>query len=196
MSLCIFSGDIWKRTAEKSQTNAINVTMYLLRQAVWGDIWKCTVEKSQTNATNVTLPLFGQTFWRHIWERTVEKSQINVTNGHQRWGLNPSKGSICKFGSPSGHITFDPAHWKVIFKSVHHPSLWGVYPEVLVPLAQNSWENSISLKRLGEKSQKPCFISVLKIPVSKCGFWDFSPKRFNEIEFSQLFWASAINTSG
>ena len=77
--------------------------------------------------------------------------------GHHRWGVKPSKGSICKFGSPSGHITFDPPHWKVIFKSVHHPMLWGVYPEVLVALAQKSWENSISLNRLGEKSQKPCF---------------------------------------
>ena len=30
----------------------------------------------------------------------------------------------------------------------------------------------------------------------KHGFWDFSPKRDNEIEFSQLFWASATKTSG
>ena len=64
---------------------------------------------------------------------------------------------ILKFRSPSGHITFDPPHWKVIFKSVHHPSLWGVYPEVLMALAQNCWENSISLYRLGEKSQKHIF---------------------------------------
>ena len=74
--------------------------------------------------------------------------------------------------------------------------LWGVYPEVLVALAQKSWENSISLNRLGEKSQKPCFISVLKIPVLKYGFWEFSPKRLNEIEISQLFWTSATKTSG
>ena len=38
--------------------------------------------------------------------------------------------------------------------------------------------------------------SVLKIPVWKCGFWHISPTQFNKIEFSQLFWASAINSSG
>ena len=84
----------------------------------------------------------------------------------------------------------------VIFQSVQRPMLWGVYPEVLMALAQNSWEISISSNRLGEKSQKPFFISVLKIPVLKYGFWDFSPKRFYEIKISQLFWASAIKTSG
>ena len=68
-------GDIWKHTVEKSQTNAANVTMPLLRQAVWGDIWKGTVEKSQTNAANVTLnPLL----------HTTEKSQSKMTIGGQK----------------------------------------------------------------------------------------------------------------
>ena len=116
--------------------------------------------------------------------------------GHHRWGINLSKGSIGKFRSPSGHITFDLPHCKVIFKSVHHPSLWGVYPEVLMALAQNSWENSISLNRLGEKSQKPHFETGIFKTEIKYGFWDFSPKRFDKNEISQLFWASAINTSG
>ena len=82
---------------------------------------------------------------------------------------------ILKIRPSSGHITFDPAHWKVIFKSVHHPSLWGVYPEVLMALAQNSWENSISLNRLGEKSQKPHFETGIFKTEIKHGFWDFSP---------------------
>ena len=54
---------------EKSQTNATNVTMHLLRQAIWGHIWKHTVEKNQVNATNVTLPLLRQSIWGHIWNR-------------------------------------------------------------------------------------------------------------------------------
>ena len=37
-------GHIWKRTVKKSQTNATNVTMLLLGQAIWESIWKCTVE--------------------------------------------------------------------------------------------------------------------------------------------------------
>ena len=39
------SGDIWKRTVEKSQTNATNVTMYSLGQAIWGLVWKHTVRQ-------------------------------------------------------------------------------------------------------------------------------------------------------
>ena len=71
---------IWKRTVEKSQTNATNVTMLALIQVHWGHIWKCTVEKGQINATNVTMPLLGQVIWGHIWKRTVGKSKTNATN--------------------------------------------------------------------------------------------------------------------
>ena len=78
------SGDIWKHTVEKSQTNVtkwlciltdtqfeyrdkntqwrkakINVTLPHLRQA----IWKHIAEKSQTNATNVIMPLLRQAIW-------------------------------------------------------------------------------------------------------------------------------------
>ena len=73
-------GLIWKRTVEKSQTNATNVNMHPVMQALWGHIWKHTVEKSQTNATNVTMPLLRQAIWGNIWKRTVEKSQTNATN--------------------------------------------------------------------------------------------------------------------
>ena len=57
----------------------------------------------------------------------------------------------------------------VIFKSFQHHGLWGVYPEVLMALAQNSWEISISSNRLGEKSQKPYW--VLKICWKLCPFF-------------------------
>ena len=60
-------GDIWKPTVEKSQTNAINVTMHLLVQTVWGYVWKHTVDKSQTNVTNVTIHLLWQAIWRDMW---------------------------------------------------------------------------------------------------------------------------------
>ena len=35
---------IWKRTVDNSQTNASNVNMHLLMQAIWGDIWKRTMQ--------------------------------------------------------------------------------------------------------------------------------------------------------
>ena len=94
------SGDIWKHTVEKSQTNVtkwlciltdtqfeyrdkntqwrkakINVTLPHLRQA----IWKHIAEKSQTNATNVIMPLLRQAIWGHIWKHTAGKSQTNAT---------------------------------------------------------------------------------------------------------------------
>ena len=56
-------GHIWKRTVDKSQTSATNVTMHLLVQAIWEDIWRLTVEKSKTNATSVILG----PHWRAIW---------------------------------------------------------------------------------------------------------------------------------
>ena len=76
----IDSRDIWQHTVEKSQTNAINATMPLLRQAIWGHILKFTVEKSHTNATNVYMALLMQAIIGHIWKHTVQKSQTNVTN--------------------------------------------------------------------------------------------------------------------
>ena len=33
------AGNIWKRTVEKSQTNATSVIMHPLVQAIWGNIW-------------------------------------------------------------------------------------------------------------------------------------------------------------
>ena len=57
---------IWNCTVEKSQTNATNVTMHPLLQAIWGHIWKDTVEKSQTNAANVTMHPFMPALWGHI----------------------------------------------------------------------------------------------------------------------------------
>ena len=87
---------ILKRTAEKSQTNATNATMPLLRQAIWSDIWKRTVEKSQTNAITVIMHLLGQTIWGHIWKRTVEKSQSNAINVAMPLLRQVIWGDICK----------------------------------------------------------------------------------------------------
>ena len=52
---------------------------------------------------------------------------------------------------------------KVIFKIFQHPMLWGVYPEVLMALAQNSWQIWNSSNRLGDKSLH----LFLKEPVRK-----------------------------
>ena len=73
-------GDIWKRTVEKSQSNATNVTLPLFRLAIWGHIWKRTVGKSQTNATNVIMPLLRQAIWGDIWKHTVGKSETNAAS--------------------------------------------------------------------------------------------------------------------
>ena len=71
---------VCNKNAQWSQTNVTNVTMPLLKKAIWGHIWKRTVVKSWTNAINVTMHLPGQTFWGHIWKRTMKKSQTNATD--------------------------------------------------------------------------------------------------------------------
>ena len=70
-------GHIWKRTLEKSQTNATNVTMPLLGQAIRGHILRCTVEKSQTNATNGTMPALILVHWGNMW-KTQWRSVIQM----------------------------------------------------------------------------------------------------------------------
>ena len=75
-----FWGDIWKYTVEKSQTNAACVILHPLRQAIWGDIWKYTVEKRSTNATSVIMHPLMHTIWGLIWKHTVETSQTNATS--------------------------------------------------------------------------------------------------------------------
>ena len=65
-------------TMSLSHINVTNATILLLRHAIWGIIWKRTVEKSPTNATNVTmrplkkeLPLITDpTFYGHHTLRT------------------------------------------------------------------------------------------------------------------------------
>ena len=60
---------IWKCTAERGQTNAINVTFHLLGKPIWGHIWKYTVEKVRTNAINVSMPQQQKSVWKHIWRK-------------------------------------------------------------------------------------------------------------------------------
>ena len=59
--------EIWEHilnhTVEKSQ---INVTMPHPLHVILGDIWKYTVEKRKTNAINVTMPLMMQAIWGNI----------------------------------------------------------------------------------------------------------------------------------
>ena len=70
-------GDIWKRTVEKNEINANNVTLDLLRWAIWVNISKCTAEKNQTNSTNATISPVGKTFWGNIWKRTTAVTLIS-----------------------------------------------------------------------------------------------------------------------
>ena len=81
---CIFLGyaiyrNLWKRTAEKIQTNVTSVTMHLFRQAIWKKHLKHSGE-NQTNAIGVTMNLIRNAIWRLIWKYTVEKSQTNATS--------------------------------------------------------------------------------------------------------------------
>ena len=78
---------------ERSKTNATNVTLHSLRQAIWWHIWKHILDKSHINVTNVTMPPHRQVIWGDIWNRTVGKKQTNATNvtlhplGHSLWRL-------------------------------------------------------------------------------------------------------------
>ena len=65
--------------------------------------------------------------------------------------------------------------------------LWGVYPEVLMALAQNSWEISILLNRLGEKSQKPYFKTGIFKTEIKHGFETFLPNGSTKLRFLNCF---------
>ena len=85
-------GHIWKRTVEKSRTNATNVTMPLLGQAIWGNIWKYTVEKSKTNATNATLPALSKVIWGDIWRDTDQCRREKSDN--LPYGVNPLRTRI------------------------------------------------------------------------------------------------------
>ena len=73
-------GDIWNHIMGRNQTNVINATIPLLRQAIWGNIWKCTVEKRRINATNANMHRFRKVIWWDIWKFTVKKSQTIATN--------------------------------------------------------------------------------------------------------------------
>ena len=70
----VWSMQMWK-SWRKSQINATNATLHLLRQAIWGYIWKRTVEKSQTNAASASLPALTQVLWRDIWRGTDQCRQ-------------------------------------------------------------------------------------------------------------------------
>ena len=71
---------IWKRTVEKSQTNATSVTLHPLMQALCGGIWKYTVEKSLTNAISATLHPHRQAMWGHIWKYMLVESKKSATS--------------------------------------------------------------------------------------------------------------------
>ena len=68
-------GHIWKRTMEKSQTNAINVILHCLMQVLWGDFLKSIMEKSQ-NKCNQCDHAFSDpsSLWRHLKTHNGENS--------------------------------------------------------------------------------------------------------------------------
>ena len=54
-------------------TNANFVILYPTRQEIWGDIWKHAVEKSQTKVTSAIICPLVHTIWGLIWKHIVEK---------------------------------------------------------------------------------------------------------------------------
>ena len=54
-------------------TNANSVILYPTRQEIWGDIWKHAVEKSQTQVTSAIICPLVHTIWGLIWKHIVEK---------------------------------------------------------------------------------------------------------------------------
>ena len=81
-------GLIWKRTVAKSQTNATNVTLHPLRQAICGGIWKHTVEKRQVKQMQqMWLCIFlckriEDTFRMHSGEKSNKCNQCNYASPH------------------------------------------------------------------------------------------------------------------
>ena len=76
-----------KRSQKERQTirktNATNVTMHPLMQAIWRGILKHTGEKSHTNATSVAMHPFVQANWWHTWKGMFKIDgviDLNCTN--------------------------------------------------------------------------------------------------------------------
>ena len=104
--------------------------MPLLRQAIWGHILKRTMEKSQTNATNVTLHAFENKQWRKFKQMSGEQmfynqqpSQASNLLRHPYLGANYTKllwgrdlivGKITQFSRPFSLLVtdMDPIHNK------------------------------------------------------------------------------------
>ena len=49
--------------ARRAPRLLFSIILHLLGQAIWGDIWRHTVEKRQTNATNVTMHPLREAIW-------------------------------------------------------------------------------------------------------------------------------------
>ena len=108
----------------KSRTNATNVTLHPLGQAIWGHILKFTVEKSHTNATNVTLHLPGQSVWGSILKYILVKSQTNVTETAK----TPARKGTWNTGAGNETVlsskTFQGKYCVFIFKCIYKLILW------------------------------------------------------------------------
>ena len=76
-------------------TNANSVILYPTRQEIWGDIWKHAVEKSQTKVTSAIICPLVHTTWGLIWKHIVEK--LNKWNQceYAYKQMQPIWGHIC-----------------------------------------------------------------------------------------------------
>ena len=136
--------NIWKRTVEKSQTNATNVTMPLLRQTIWDNISKRTADESQINATNVIMLLLGQAIWGNIWRHIVEKSPTNATNVTMPLLRQLIWGDI----------------WKRTVEKCHFDAIWG-----------HIWKHKISLQCDSKLGGPSYFIQILSWLLRFLFFW-------------------------
>ena len=75
--------------------------MHHLGQIVWGHTWKRTLEKSPTNATSVTMQHLRQVIWRHTWKHTLEKSH-EIFDPRERKQLRikePNYEKLCSYST-------------------------------------------------------------------------------------------------
>ena len=102
---------IWKDTAaEKSLSNAANVTMHLHRQVIWRDIWKRMMLES--NKSNMTAFLGANILRKHLKEENW-----NYAHGLVKLNFICLNKCIFKYGSISCHhcqLEVSPWHFQIL----------------------------------------------------------------------------------
>ena len=140
-----------------------------------------------TKYTSVAQSVGGGKHWIFpILEQMAYNKMFCLKNEPFRWNLAPIPGNS-KCGLHQ---------WKCDFqKCCSAPYVVGCLSRGIDGTSSKQLRNLIFVKLFGRKVSKIIFYFCFEDSGLKIWFWDFSPKRFDENEISQLFWALAINTS-